>query len=284
MSNELQDRSYDLTHLGGVKFDEDTHSYYNMNEEKYISGTTILKEFKNPFNENESMSRYKAIKDILKTDSFNKLKSIAKGWDNVYKYFDKLLEKDDKLKKLLLERNKHYLDKWATAGEEAALKGSIEHNKREQDLIKNGYTFNNKYYQYSNKNILEITDTDCIVIPECLLWNHLIKAGGLSDILLAESGYIHIHDYKTNKSIDREAFNNQKLKGILSHIPDASFYHYSLQLEIYKKMACDLTGLKPGESWIIHTKSEEYNRKEDIYIKCQDMTKEVNLIWNKYAK
>jgi hypothetical protein len=280
MSN-LQDRSYDFRHIGGVRFTEDTHIYDNAEGEIYRSSTGILKDFKNPF-DSEGMSRYKAIKEVLPTDSFNKLKKRAGGWDKVKDFWEPLLKHSNTLRIALEQKQLEFLKMWKDKGDLAAHNGSIEHGKREEDIIKNGFYWMNKYYPYSTKNILEVTKEDMCAIPELLLWDHAMKLGGLADLPLFEKGYVHIHDFKTNEEIKRNAFNNQGLQMFLAHIPDCSYYHYSLQLGIYREMACRLTGLKPGECWIISTKNPEYGRNEDEYIKCANVDKEVKLIFDYY--
>jgi len=279
--SELQNRSYDLTDIGGVKFDEENHIYSNANGEIYKSSTGIIGEFKNSF-DSKGMSRYKSIKEVLSPDSFNKLKRKAGGWDKVKNYWDSLLNHSDKLKNSLEQRQKQFLNDWAKSGNDAALAGSIEHGKREAEIIKNGFTWDNKYYPSSNKNILQVDKNDICAIPEILLWDHGMKLGGLADLPLFDKGYIHIHDFKTNKKIDRTAFNDQRLKHFLGHLPDCSFMHYSIQLRIYQKLACRLSGLKPGECWIISTKNLEYGRSEDVYIECANVDKEVNAIFEYY--
>lgn len=281
MSNDLQDRSYDLTSIGGVKFNEDAHLYTNIAGDIYKSSTGIIGEFKNAFDA-DGMSKYKAIKETLGTNSFNKLKRKAGGWEYVKDYWDTLLNHNDILKTALTKSQARFINDWSKSGEDAALAGSIEHGKREDDIVKNGFTWDNKYYPYSTKNILEVTNTDVCAIPEILLWDHRMKLGGLADLPLFDNGYVHIHDFKTNKKIDKTAFNDQRLKKFLNHIPDCSYYHYSIQLRIYQKLACRLSGLKAGECWIISTANPEYGRPEDVYIECANVEKEVEMIFKYY--
>ena len=282
MFDELQDRSYDLISIGGVKFSESSHTYTNDKGEIYRSSTGILKEFKNPFPTIE-VSRYKAIKEVLSPKDFSRLKSKAGGWDKVKNYWDILINHSDALRLRLTEAQQRFANSWLDAGELASTKGSIEHNRRENIIKSSGIEWMNKYYEYSSKNILEVNKTDSCIIPEILLWNHGIKLGGLADCPIFDSGYVHILDYKTNKEIKTSAFNDQKMKKFLSHLPDCSLYHYSLQLKIYQKLACMLTGLKPGECWIISTANPEYGRLEDQYTECVNLDKEVDLIFEYYA-
>jgi hypothetical protein len=281
-----QDRTHDLRSIGGLIFTEDDHAYKNAENVQYRSCTGILSNFKNKF-DSEGMSKYKAIKDVLSEDHFTLLKRKA-GWENVKNYWESLLKwkqvdgTEPFYRERLLERRQHYLDKWNGAGTKASTAGSIEHGVREHKMISDGkFEWDNKTYQYQNKNVLELQkDDNQIVIPEMLLWDHSVKLGGLADIVISDNGYIHILDYKTNRTISKEGFDKQTMLKFLSHLPDASFYHYSLQLQIYQKMVCDLSGLLPGECWIISTKNIEYDRSEDVFMKCADLKDEVSQIFD----
>ena len=120
-----------------------------------------------------------------------------------------------------------------------------------------------------------ITKDDCCVVPEIMVWDHDSELCGLADLPIFDKGVVHILDYKTNKKIDKSGFMGAKMKGVFSMHPDSKTSKYSAQLYGYQKMACDITGFKAGECWIISTKSEKYNRPKDIFIECIDMSKEI---------
>jgi len=282
--SDIQDRSYDLRSRGGLIFREEDHSYHNAAGEKYFSTTGLLGDFKNKFDA-DGMSKYKAIKDVLTTEQLKQLKTKAGHWQKVAGQFWPALMQREEFKDPLLEVQQKYLDSWAKSGEVASCAGSLEHGKRESHLDDTGfYEWNGIKYEQSDKCILDIDDFDQCIISEILLWNHEIKLGGLADLMIFDYGKIHVLDYKTNKAIVKIGFMNKKMKRFLDHIPDASFYHYALQLKIYQKMACDLTGLEPGECWLISTKNDNYGRKEDVFIQCDDLIVEVNLLFNNCLK
>ena len=52
----------------------------------------------------------------------------------------------------LKTRKQEILDKW----EQSSIQGSLEHDRREKDVIDNGITWNSKYYPYMNKTILDV--------------------------------------------------------------------------------------------------------------------------------
>jgi hypothetical protein len=53
-------------------------------------------------------------------------------------------------------------------------------------------------------------------------------------------GTIQIYDWKRSKGIEYESFGNKcSITPCLSHLPDTNFNHYSLQLNIYRKILQD---------------------------------------------
>ena len=75
------------------------------------------------------------------------------------------------------------------------------------------------------------------------------------------------------------------MKGVCSRYLDLNFYHYSLQLNIYQKMGLNLRNdFTKGDTVIIHTASERYDRAEDNYIPCEKMDYTVNKIFENHVK
>lgn len=69
-----------------------------------------------------------------------------------------------------------------------------------------------------------------------------------------EQGDYFVFDWKTNETISKNGYN-KTMKGPYSHLPDATFYHYSLQLSLYEKMSLDYD-IK--DSFIVHIKNNDY--------------------------
>lgn len=85
-----------------------------------------------------------------------------------------------------------------------------------------------------------------------------------------------IIDYKTNKEIKKEAFNNQTMLAPLTYIPDCNYYYYSLQLAIYKYLLEYETTLKiSSRKWLVWM-----NEKNDDYIiyECANLDNEAQII------
>ena len=289
MSELLPNRDIDLREAGGLIFYEEEHAYYNADGIKYTGMTTFLKEFGAPFMA-EDTARYKAIKESLSDGQMKKLKVLITtklgepsrtAWTKVHLFYDKFIEGNNAtLSKEISDKRQAILDDWALSTE----KGSIEHDKREKEVIENGVTWNGKYYPYLNKNILEITKDDVGVIPEIMVWDHSTQLCGLIDLPIFDKGICHILDYKTNKKIDKTGFMGKKMFKSFKLHPDCNLSKYSAQLHGYQKMACELTGFKAGECWIISTASIEHKRKEDVYIECIDMSKEINEAFKLFKK
>lgn len=299
-----QDRSIDLISIGGIRFDEATHSYYNKDNVQYTGITTLLKKYKHEF-DSELNSLNSAIKHVITenfgSSKFEELKKTCRneeltllgdsitqeekrhifGYSFLYKKFDSITGKYPNLKPVIEQKQKDFLSEWKQASLESTELGSLEHDKREQYIKENGFIYKGVHYKYiDGKNILNVTEDDVIVIPECLVWNHKLKICGLADIFLFNKGVIHVLDYKTNESIDFSSFLEKKMKSVCSTLMDCNYIHYSLQLNIYQEIALKLRkGFKKGDNVIIHTSSEKYNRKEDNYIDCYNVNKEVKLIF-----
>lgn len=286
--NIMPDRNIDLRSVGGLIFNEEQHSYHNADGIRYTGMTTFLKPFCGIFNADETAS-YKAIKDNLDANKMKKLKQLITSklnepsrtaWTKVHLFFDKLCESSTHLEKVLPETKQMYLDQW----DKASSDGSVEHDKREKEVMENGVTWNGKYYPYMDKNILEVTKDDVCVIPEIMVWDHKTQLCGLIDLPIFDKGVVHILDYKTNKKIEKNGFMGKKMSGPFRFCPDSNFYKYSAQLCGYQKMACDITGFGKGECWIISTASVEHKRKEDIYMECEDLSKEIDEAFATFKK
>lgn len=268
----IQNRSFDLRHKGGIVFNEEDHSYFNATGEQYESSTGIIKKYKAPFYD-EQTAKYKAIKEILPEVHFKALKKHAGGWDNVHTFWDKLMERE--WAELLIERKDFHLAKW----KHEAMAGSEEHAKREQEIITNGgIEFQGVFYEYINTDVLSIPPNGQYCLTEMLLWDHSMKLGGLADLPLFDNSTFMVLDYKTNKEIAREGFMNKRMLPPFGQLPDCNYYHYSLQLDIYADMICQLTGFKHMGNYLISTANPAYGRETDELIKCEDLKEDYLLL------
>ena len=268
----IQNRSFDLRHKGGIIFNEEDHSYFNATGEQYESSTGLIKNYKAPFYD-EQTAKYKAIKEVLPEYHFRALKTKAGGWESVYTYWEALMQRE--WAEALIKCKDFHLAKWK---HEAHL-GTLEHGRREQEIISNGGTkFQGVFYEYLNSDVLSIPSTGRYCLTEMLLWDHVMKLGGLADLPVFDNGTFMVLDYKTNKEISRSGFMNKRMGAPFGMLQDCNFMHYSLQLSIYANMVEQLTGFKHTGNWIISTANLEYGRAQDELIKCEDLTEDYLLL------
>lgn len=91
-----------------------------------------------------------------------------------------------------------------------------------------------------------------------LEWEYIVyneeKAGQLDNISKDEKDNHYIFDWKTNSEIKTDSWGRYMFSPY-SKIPDASFYHYSLQTHLYKEM-CKEYDIK--KCFIVHIQDEDY--------------------------
>lgn len=81
-----------------------------------------------------------------------------------------------------------------------------------------------------------------------------------------------IVDYKSNKEIKFKPYKGQKMTGVLSHLDDCNYIHYSLQLNGYQYILEKKAGLKlNNEHFLVWM-----NEKNDDFViyKTKDLHKE----------
>lgn len=106
------------------------------------------------------------------------------------------------------------------------------------------------------------------------------KVAGSIDIVFegSEKGKVKVYDWKNSKEIKME---NRYEKGLepIGHLPNCNFYHYSLQLNLYKWILERHYDVKVEEMGliIVHENFPSYLKYE-----VKDMTKDIELLLNHY--
>jgi len=96
------------------------------------------------------------------------------------------------------------------------------------------------------------------------------------DMVFKDQDFIDIYDWKRCKSIDKLSNGNNYLKNHnVEHLPDSNFWHYSLQLNIYKSILERKYGMKVRDLYLIQLHPNLDNYKK---IKCADLTEEVKML------
>ena len=110
---------------------------------------------------------------------------------------------------------------------------------------------------------------------EWMVYAEDLKLAGSIDMVFEENGKLHIYDWKRSKEI-KEQNKWQEGKYPLSHLPDANFWHYSLQLNCYKYILEKYYGKEVDEMnlVVLHPNNDNY-----IKLKVPQLKEEVEAIF-----
>tara|TARA_B100000927_G_scaffold289932_1_gene287542 strand:+ start:877 stop:1671 length:795 start_codon:yes stop_codon:yes gene_type:complete len=111
---------------------------------------------------------------------------------------------------------------------------------------------------------------------EWMVWNKELRLAGSIDMIFENpDGTLQIYDWKRCKEIKKDNRWDSAITECVSHLPDANFWHYSLQLNTYKWMIEKNYGKKVTNMYLVclhpNNKNKSYLRYE-----VPDMTDEIN--------
>ena len=226
-----------------ILFDEPTHVYTIDGDSDYMSATTFV---------HSHFADFDADKIIDK---------MMKGcnWKPGYKYYGMTKEEIKEM--------------WSQNGKEASEAGTKMHYDiecfynecpNENNSIEYNY-FKNFQEEYSH------------LIPYRTEWTVFDKelkiAGSIDMVFQNEDGTLQIYDWKRCKDISKTtSYMKYSKNNIISHIPDTNFWHYSLQLNVYKFILEKNYGVRVTDLYLVclHPNKENYRR-----IKVADLSQEV---------
>ena len=231
-----------------VVFNQENHSYF-LGDKKLISVTTILSKFKNEFD----------------SDYWSK----------------KIAERENTTQEIILK-------KWKDKAFKSTEIGTAIH-KIFEDYVNNNYSVLNErlVFQFNELNpefYLEFNQKKDVVLrfindffvskrlkpleSEFIVYNDFL-AGQIDMICKDSNNNFYILDFKTNEKIEGNSYG-KKMKGIFNDLNDCSFYHYCIQLSIYKKI---LKEYEINKMFLVHITTERYN-----FIECFDAMENINVI------
>lgn len=230
-----------------VSFDPFTHTYLKK-DKKLISVTTLISKFKNEF-DSDFWSKKIALREnttqeiILAKWKEKAFKSTEIG-TAIHKIFEDYTNgiycfENDKLSFDYLPLKSEYLE---------------EFSKKKNVAIQFIYDF------FISKRLTPIE-------AEFIVYNDFL-AGQIDNICTDHKGNFYILDFKTNEKIETYSYG-KKMKHLFSDMNDSSYYHYCLQLSIYKKM---LKEYKINKIFLVHIKSDSYE-----FLECQDLMKNIDI-------
>lgn len=226
-----------------VVYSDEAHVYLDKtDQQKYVSVTTLIGKYENPFDV-FFWSSYKTCEKLMSEETFHVLKETllaTKRWT------DDMIEKLH-LDPIIFDKTRKEIQKgYDDERNKSCERGTKIHSNFEemyytsekQDLKKFGLggVFTCK------KGYCEL-DLEKGVYPEFLVSlkssDGILRVAGQIDLLIKDGNDIIIVDYKTNKEIkkhsyfDKNKFSRIMMKYPLNNIEDCNFYHYSLQLSTY---------------------------------------------------
>jgi len=229
-----------------VVFNSESHTYTKKNK-KLISVTTFISQFKNEFD----------------SDFFSK----------------KIALRDNKTQEQVLKE-------WSEKAKKSCDIGTAIH-KIFEDYINNNYSviadelvfdfleLDESYFlEFKEKSIIAIqfikdffiTKRLIPVYTEYIVYDENL-AGQIDLICKDKNNNYYILDFKTNEKIETYSYN-KKMKGIFDFLNDSSYYHYSLQLSIYKNMF----DKEIKKLFLVHIKTDKYE-----FIECEDIFTKYNI-------
>lgn len=231
-----------------INFKKDGHKYWIDNSsENIISSTTFIKKF---FKEFDSES---VIKNIVNSFDYKETPE--------YKYYQ--------MNPIDIKNS------WELNGQKARDLGTLLHEDIEKyyneiEVINDTDEF--KYFlNFVNDNKdIKIYRTEWFIFSEL----HRIT-GSIDAVFENDDGTLSIYDWKRSKDISFKSFNNQKGEHPLDNVINTNYYHYSLQLNLYKTILERYYGKKIKDMFLIvlHPDNSNYEK-----IKVINMQKEIDLI------
>ena len=222
-----------------LKFTAHNHKYTSADDINWLSVTSLLSNFKQPFDAETIASKV--------------ARSKKSKWYGMTPTEIK--------------------EAWKAEAKRATDLGTWYHNQREADICE----ITNMERHGVTVPVFKPIEVDGIkhspeqkikdgVYPEHMVYLKSAGICGQSDLVEVINGEVHITDYKTNKEIKIEGFTNwegvtQKMSAPVAHLDDCHLNHYALQLSMYMFIILKHNPkLKPGIITIHHILFEEAGR------------------------
>lgn len=277
---------------GKIAFSEAAHEYWNVDDnEKYISVTTLIHQFTQPFDK-EFWSAYKALEKLIPKENWGIEK---KSLLNTKRFNKEILDVYNISEDDFNREQQSILDEWDRKNKEACERGTKIHADIENSFYKNPKNISLKKFNIGGKFECkkDYTDLDLEygVYPEYLVYREsddkVLRIAGQIDLIVKSGNNIWIIDHKSNSKIDlKSGFDSNtrsyvKMKYPLNTLDDCNYNHYALQLSTYAWM---LQKINPNfiiKDLIIN--HYDHNGNNTLY-HCDYLKKEVERMLLQYRK
>lgn len=194
-----------------ITFEDLNHVYTVYGERGYTSVTTFVHEHFFHF-DNEAI-----IVNILSSKRIN---------DPTYKYYG--MTRED------------ILADWEKNRNSAAEAGTKLHYDIECYFNLDPNVNDSIEYGYFKKFVDDFPDLTPYRTEWTVFYEEYRISGSIDMVFENPDGTIQIYDWKRTKGLEYEAFGNKRARTpCISHIPDTNFWHYSIQLNMYKRILED---------------------------------------------
>ena len=170
-------------------------------------------------------------------------------------------------------------DLWAKNGDTASKKGSKIHadieNYYNDEPVEND-SVEYKYFMNFVKDFPELKPYR----TEWMVYYEELKISGSIDMVYENpDGTLQIYDWKRSKEISYESYKDKCAKTeCIRHLPDCNYWHYSLQLNIYKTILEHKYGKKVSALYLVRLHPDNHNENYDR-IEVADLSKEVEMLF-----
>lgn len=215
-----------------IKFDEASHTYTHKDtNEKFISVTTLLGKYKQPFDRDGHSKRVANREGIsqelvLEMWEKEKVRACNRGTD-IHKILEDYISFGD------VRENYGWLCK---SYDKAA--------ERSIDSFKN-------------------------VLCENLLYDEEFKIAGTADLIYEHKNEFTVGDFKTNKRFRFSSPFSERLKDPVSHLHNCEFNLYGLQLSLYAYLYERMTGKRCRKCVIYYLQDERFLAYHVNYMKAE---------------
>lgn len=232
---------------GKVAFAEVEHVYWNVDDnEKYISVTTLIHQFTQPFDK-EFWSAYKALEKLIPKENWGIEK---KSLLNTKRFNKEILDLYNISEDDFNREQQGILDEWDRKNKEACERGTKIHADIENSFYKNPKNISLQKFgiggKFECKKDYTDLDLEYGVYPEYLVYREsddkVLRIAGQVDLIVKSGNEISIIDHKSNGKIDlKSAYDSNikstiKMKYPLNTLNDCNYNHYALQLSTYAWM------------------------------------------------
>lgn len=230
-----------------VVFNPENHTYFKGNKQ-LTSVTTLLGKFKNKFDSDHWS------KVIAKRENTTQEVILAKWKEKAFKSTE-------------IGTAIHKIFEDYANGNYSLLYGELDFDFME---LKPKYFLDFNYKSIVAIDFIKkffVTNRLIPIESEFIVYNDFI-AGQVDMICKDHHGNYYILDFKTNEEIKKNSFGKNMI-GCLDFLPDSSYYHYCIQLSVYKEL---LKPLNIEKLYLVHIKSDGYE-----FIECENVLNSIDL-------